>query len=127
VKRGKDVSKPRQPTQSDAKRLEEAAAWRVRLHAEQSVEADFQAFESWVADPVNRVAYDRVEMADAFIDTHAEVFVGALSPAKPGRYTRYAVTAGIVGFAASIFSQKALDVSLKFKVRLPVVLKINKT
>lgn len=96
------MSEPRQPTQSDAKRLEEAAAWRVRLHAEQSVEADFQAFESWVADPVNRVAYDRVEMADAFIDTHAEVFVEALSPAKPGRYTRYAVTAGIVGFAASI-------------------------
>ncbi len=32
-----------------------------------------------------------------------------------------------IGFAASIFSQKALYVSVEVKVRLPVILKINQT
>lgn len=94
------MSEPRQPTQSDTKRLEEAAAWRVRLQSEQSVEADFEAFESWVADRANRFAYDRVELTDAFVDAHADAFAEALPQAKPGRYTRYAMTAGIIGLAA---------------------------
>lgn len=95
------MSEPRQAAPRDAKRLEEAAAWRVRLQSEHSVEADFEAFETWVADPANRAAYDRVEAADAFVDANAAAFGDALPQRSVGRHTRYAMAAGVAGLAAS--------------------------
>jgi transmembrane sensor len=52
-----------------------AAAWHVRLASEEAVEADWLAFEAWLAEaPENVVAYDRVE---ALWDELGEVALSA--------------------------------------------------
>ena len=51
--------------------LDEAAAWAARLASGADSEADWLAFEAWLATPGNREAYDRVEAAMASVDDHA--------------------------------------------------------
>lgn len=63
---------------------EEAAAWHVRLYAEDASEADFLAFEAWIADPTHRAAFDAIELLNEVVRDRASDLVEALD-APAGR------------------------------------------
>lgn len=93
-------------------RLGEAAAWQIRLTADDATESDFLlAFEAWIADPQARAAYDAVEMVNAdvteFRDTIATALRAAdrpaIAPSKPSRKFSFRMAGfGLVAAAASV-------------------------
>ncbi len=70
----------------DAARREAAATWLVRLQADDTSEADWLAFERWLADPANKAAMAVVENVIGEVDDHAAEIAAALkSPPRSGR------------------------------------------
>lgn len=57
-----------------AERREAAAAWLVRLEAPEAAEADWIAFEQWLADPENKRALDEIDRALAVVEDHRDAF-----------------------------------------------------
>lgn len=51
-------------------RLEAAAGWLARLQSDDSTEADWQAFEEWLAEPGNRDAVNSIEASLADVDNY---------------------------------------------------------
>jgi transmembrane sensor len=53
-------------------KLDQAAAWHIRVRAPDAEEATWAAFTAWLdADPANRLAFDRVEDVDSEVETAA--------------------------------------------------------
>ncbi|MGE3142705.1 MAG: FecR family protein [Hyphomonadaceae bacterium] len=85
---------------ADARSLEEAARWDVRLAREDACEADFQAFAAWAAArPEHRRAADAVAAANAAIAENTAAFA-SMRPARPFMASRRAWLAGGAGLAA---------------------------
>ena len=79
-------------------RRDEAARRHVRLSSDVAEEADFLAFESWVADPENRAAYQAQETLSLEIEDAASTLSREMEVAqstRPWRLTRRIGSAGL--------------------------------
>ncbi len=55
-----------------------AIAWHVRLQSDAASETDWLAFETWIAEPLNRTAYDQIETLWANLDDDRDALISAL-------------------------------------------------
>lgn len=85
-----------------ADRREAAAAWLVRLHAPEAVEADWMAFEQWLGDPENKRALDEIDSALAIVDDHRDAFERPRPSPALTRHVRSAVFVAMAGAAAAL-------------------------
>ena len=85
-----------------SERREAAAAWLVRLESPEAGEADWMAFEQWLADPENKRALDDIDRALAVVDDHRDAFDRrARAPAVTQRL-RSAVFVALASAAAAL-------------------------
>jgi transmembrane sensor len=53
----------------------EAVVWHVRLQSEDASEQDWLQFEAWMANPLNKAAFEALEAAINTVETHRQRFV----------------------------------------------------
>lgn len=102
---------------NDATPEQAAADWIARLHGDDADEADWAAFEAWLAaSPENWAAYDRLERLAVEIEARAGEALEALRAPRPGRaapvrrdpaWAKWAI-AGVVAAAAAVLAWIAL-------------------
>lgn len=69
------------PAISAEARRKAGATWLVRLEQETASEADWLAFEAWLADPANKRAVDEIEAAMIDVEAHRGALTHLMSPA----------------------------------------------
>lgn len=106
------MTTPEDPALSGA--AQDAAAWHARLASDDATEQDFLEFEQWLADPLNRATFDRIEAAlldleadpqaarRALSGPDAAPAAGNVTPLRPRRRPAMVVGAWIGAAAAAV-------------------------